>query len=206
MNTPLGMAYITINNLDDVPSEIFLIVGKAGSDVFAMAEALGRVCSLFLRYGDHGNKVQLLIKHLKGIGGTGAIGFGQNRVESIADAVAKALEMHVQKTACIEGQQQSAASIAGNGQGLVNGQALSNGNGQSSAQTDTDAEAGLTNGLEQLLGAHELSNLKTAEGHNGNVSPSIAGSIDLCPSCGSASLISIEGCKQCSSCGYSKCG
>ncbi|GAE07980.1 peptidase, U32 family small subunit [Paenibacillus sp. JCM 10914] len=95
MNTPFGMAYITINDLNGIPSEIFLNVGKAGSDVFAMAEALGRVCSLFLRYGDHGNKVELLIKHLKGIGGTGAIGFGANRVESIADAVAKALETHV---------------------------------------------------------------------------------------------------------------
>ncbi|RRJ67693.1 adenosylcobalamin-dependent ribonucleoside-diphosphate reductase [Paenibacillus oralis] len=96
MNTPFGMAYITINDLNGTPGEIFLNVGKAGSDVFAMAEALGRVCSLFLRYGDHGEKVELLIKHLKGIGGTGAIGFGPNRVESIADAVAKALEIHVQ--------------------------------------------------------------------------------------------------------------
>jgi ribonucleoside-diphosphate reductase alpha chain len=90
-NTPFGMAYITINDLDGSPSEIFLNVGKAGSDVFAMSEALGRVCSLFLRYGDRGDKVGLLIKHLKGIGGSGAIGFGANRVESIADAVSKAL-------------------------------------------------------------------------------------------------------------------
>jgi ribonucleoside-diphosphate reductase alpha chain len=95
-NTPFGMAYITINDMDDQPRELFLNVGKAGSDVFAMSEALGRVCSLFLRYGDHGNKVQLLIKHLKGIGGSGAIGFGANRVESIADAVAKSLELHLE--------------------------------------------------------------------------------------------------------------
>lgn len=94
VNTPFGMAYITINDMNGTPSEIFLNVGKAGSDVFAMAEALGRVCSLFLRYGDHGDKVKLLVKHLKGIGGSGAIGFGSNRVESIADAVAKALEQH----------------------------------------------------------------------------------------------------------------
>ncbi|QAY65336.1 adenosylcobalamin-dependent ribonucleoside-diphosphate reductase [Paenibacillus protaetiae] len=96
LNTPFGMAYITINDIDGTPGEIFLNVGKAGSDVFAMAEALGRVCSLFLRYGNHGSKVKLLVKHLKGIGGTGAIGFGANRVESIADAVAKALEMHME--------------------------------------------------------------------------------------------------------------
>ena len=29
--------------------------------------------------------------------------------------------------------------------------------------------------------------------------------LDLCPSCGSASLINIEGCKQCNHCGYSRC-
>lgn len=166
MNTPLGMAYITINDLDDVPSEIFLIVGKAGSDVFAMAEALGRVCSLFLRYGDHGNKVALLIKHLKGIGGTGAIGFGNNRVESIADAVAKALEMHLQaKDVEPEYEQMELA-----------GEFL----------TEDLVPHAASSAVHQHGGAHD--------------------GIDLCPSCGSASLINIEGCKQCSTCGYSKCG
>jgi len=28
---------------------------------------------------------------------------------------------------------------------------------------------------------------------------------DLCTACGSASLISVEGCKTCTNCGYSKC-
>ncbi|HTG70882.1 MAG TPA: adenosylcobalamin-dependent ribonucleoside-diphosphate reductase, partial [Candidatus Udaeobacter sp.] len=37
VNTPFGMAYITINDLNGTPGEIFLNVGKAGSDVFAMA-------------------------------------------------------------------------------------------------------------------------------------------------------------------------
>lgn len=164
MNTPLGMAYITINDLDDVPSEIFLIVGKAGSDVFAMAEALGRVCSLFLRYGDHGNKVALLIKHLKGIGGTGAIGFGNNRVESIADAVAKALEMHLQ--AKIDEPEYEQMELAG-----------------------------------EFLTEDLVPHAATTTGHQHGVHDGI----DLCPSCGSASLINIEGCKQCNSCGYSRC-
>lgn len=160
VNTPFGMAYITINDFDQTPAEIFLNVGKAGSDVFAMAEALGRVCSLFLRYGDHGNKVELLIKHLKGIGGSGAIGFGPNRVESIADAVAKALEIH------------------------------------------------LAEGEEQASHVMEPAPIAAA------IAPSIPASIaakgevqsrDLCPSCGSASLLNVEGCKTCANCGYSKC-
>ncbi|WP_339303086.1 adenosylcobalamin-dependent ribonucleoside-diphosphate reductase [Paenibacillus sp. FSL R5-0519] len=158
INTPFGMAYITINDLEGTPGEIFLNVGKAGSDVFAMAEALGRVCSLFLRYGDHGHKVELLIKHLKGIGGSGAIGFGANRVESIADAVAKALESHVQ----------------------------------------SNVQANETDALK------EQNQVKSAYPQVENQKNFIE-SRDLCPSCGSASLMNVEGCKTCSQCGYSKC-
>lgn len=181
INTPFGMAYITINDLDGTPAEIFLNVGKAGSDVFAMAEALGRVCSLFLRYGDHGEKVELLIKHLKGIGGSGAIGFGANRVESIADAVAKALETHVQNNAQDD---HIPAPIA------------------------ATLELGdFTEALNAELKSSVPAATATDDGHGGhsNHSHSTA-SRDLCPSCGSASLINIEGCKTCSTCGYSRCG
>jgi len=160
VNTPFGMAYITINDLNGTPAEIFLNVGKAGSDVFAMAEALGRVCSLFLRYGDHGNKVKLLVKHLKGIGGSGAIGFGVNRVESIADAVAKSLEIHMENGT----EQEAAAKIV--------------------QREEAAASADYT--------AISKSAVDTS-------------SVDLCPSCGSAALINIEGCKQCTQCGFSKC-
>ncbi|WP_212979752.1 adenosylcobalamin-dependent ribonucleoside-diphosphate reductase [Paenibacillus azoreducens] len=162
INTPFGMAYITINDLNGIPSEIFLNVGKAGSDVFAMAEALGRVCSLFLRYGDHGQKAELLIKHLKGIGGSGAIGFGPNRVESIADAVAKALEIHLQSDF---GDDHDPAPVAAT--------------------------------LAQETADHDIA------ADNRYRDPEA--SRDLCPSCGSATLINIEGCKTCGNCGYSKC-
>jgi ribonucleoside-diphosphate reductase alpha chain len=97
MKTPLGKAYITVNEVDGAPFEVIVNVGKAGSDVFAMSEALGRVSTLFLRFGElpDGNKARLLIKHLKGIGGSGAVGFGVSRVDSIPDAVAKAIEFYL---------------------------------------------------------------------------------------------------------------
>jgi ribonucleoside-diphosphate reductase alpha chain len=159
-NTPFGMAYITINDSDGIPKEVFLNVGKAGSDVFAMSEALGRVCSLFLRYGDHGNKERLLIKHLKGIGGSGAIGFGANRVESIADAVAKALEMHIEAY----GNQAAAQAVA------------------PAVAVEVVEEAPAKKATFDVLN-----------------------STDLCPSCGSASLVHSDGCKNCTNCGYSRC-
>lgn len=195
INTPFGMAYITINDLDGIPAEIFLNVGKAGSDVFAMAEALGRVCSLFLRYGDHGQKVELLVKHLKGIGGSGAIGFGVNRVESIADAVAKALETHVQANA-IDAHGLEVAPIAAtldvetpNGE---HAQLKANSAGQHVHSADSHAtDAAGKHGTTEK-GAYPASLTATA-------------SRDLCPSCGSASLMNVEGCKTCSNCGYSRC-
>lgn len=167
VNTPFGMAYITINDLDGIPSEIFLNVGKAGSDVFAMSEALGRVCSLFLRYGDHGNKVSLLIKHLKGIGGSGAIGFGANRVESIADAVAKSLEMHQQANAHSGDTYVTAAAAP------------------SAAPAASSADHGHSH-----------------VAHHHDDEPSHK---DICPGCGSASLVHSDGCKNCTNCGYSRC-
>ncbi|WP_445667562.1 adenosylcobalamin-dependent ribonucleoside-diphosphate reductase [Paenibacillus sp. FSL F4-0122] len=179
INTPFGMAYITINDLDGIPAEIFLNVGKAGSDVFAMAEALGRVCSLFLRYGDHGEKVELLIKHLKGIGGSGAIGFGANRVESIADAVAKALESHVLNNAHDD---HVPAPIAATLELEDFNEAL-----------NAELKSSVPSATEDGHGGHH--------GHNHSTA-----SRDLCPSCGSASLINIEGCKTCGNCGYSRCG
>lgn len=195
INTPFGMAYITINDLNGIPAEIFLNVGKAGSDVFAMAEALGRVCSLFLRYGDHGQKVELLVKHLKGIGGSGAIGFGVNRVESIADAVAKALETHVQANA-IDATGLEVAPIAAtldvetpNGE---HAQLKVNSAGQHVHSADSHAtDAAGKHGTTEK-GAYPASLAATA-------------SRDLCPSCGSASLMNVEGCKTCSNCGYSRC-
>ncbi len=179
INTPFGMAYITINDLDGTPAEIFLNVGKAGSDVFAMAEALGRVCSLFLRYGDHGEKVELLIKHLKGIGGSGAIGFGANRVESIADAVAKALETHVLNNAQDD---HVPAPIAATLELEDFNEAL-----------NAELKASVPSATDDSHGGHGSHNHSTA-------------SRDLCPSCGGASLINIEGCKTCGNCGYSRCG
>lgn len=153
MNTPLGKAYITVNEVEGKPFEVIVNVGKAGSDVFAMSEALGRVSTLFLRFGElpNGNKASLLIKHLKGIGGSGGVGFGPNRVESIPDAVAKAIEMHIE-----DGH-------------------------------DYQHDSNSIHVLEDDLHGEDEK------------------SLDLCPQCGSASLVHQDGCKNCMSCGYSRC-
>jgi ribonucleoside-diphosphate reductase alpha chain len=148
--TPLGTAYITINeNGNKDPFEIFANVGKAGSDTAAVAEAIGRLISLALRMPSPLTARERLIEvidQLMGIGGGRPMGFGPNRVRSLPDAVAQVLARHI---ALVEEEQVP----------------------------------------EQL----PLPITMPSPG------------ADLCPDCGQASLVAMEGCRKCLNCGYSEC-
>lgn len=95
-NTPLGKAYITINDdpEEHVAIEMFVNIGKAGSDVYASNEALGRAITLYLRDSRNPNKEAELVKQLSGIGGSTSVGFGTQRITSVPDAIAKSLVEH----------------------------------------------------------------------------------------------------------------
>lgn len=100
IQTPVGIAFITINTNGGNPPEpleVFINVGKAGSDVYAMAEGLGRMISVALRFSSHisvFDRVNEIITQLQGIGGARTMGFGKDRIRSLPDAVAKVLSMH----------------------------------------------------------------------------------------------------------------
>ena len=73
-------------------------VGKAGSDVAAVSEALGRLISLVLRLPssmDANERLKQVVDQLAGIGGGRSLGFGVNRVRSLPDAVAQVLREHL---------------------------------------------------------------------------------------------------------------
>lgn len=93
VQTPQGKAFITINKDESgKPLEVFLNVGKAGSDVAALSEGLGRLISGWLRTPiSSKDVVKEIISQLVGIGGSKSVGFGKNRVSSIPDAIAKVL-------------------------------------------------------------------------------------------------------------------
>lgn len=93
VRTPQGKAFITVNKADDGrPFEVFLNVGKAGSDVSGLSEGLGRVISGWLREpGSSDSTVKEIISQLIGIGGSRSVGFGKSKVSSIPDAIAKVL-------------------------------------------------------------------------------------------------------------------
>jgi len=100
-NTPIGTAYITVNangGGNSEPFEVFINVGKAGSDVAADAEGLGRLISMILRMPGPltpEERVHDIVAQLRGIGSGRAQGFGKNRVMSLPDAVAQVLAEHV---------------------------------------------------------------------------------------------------------------
>jgi ribonucleoside-diphosphate reductase alpha chain len=97
MKTPSGTAHITMNHDDSgQPFEVFIEIGKAGSDLKAMAEAIGRLISLIFRLEPIPPKERALqvIEQLSGIGGARYVGFGKNKVLSLPDAVSKALAEH----------------------------------------------------------------------------------------------------------------
>lgn len=98
ISTPVGEAFITINrDAKDQPFEVFVTVGKGGMHTMADAEAMGRLVSLSLRLGKESRETdpktvaQKIVSQLKGIGGASHVGFGKNRVLSLADAIAKVL-------------------------------------------------------------------------------------------------------------------
>jgi ribonucleoside-diphosphate reductase alpha chain len=98
VSTPVGQAYVTINtNGGNQPLEVFVNVGKAGSDVTAMAEAMGRLISLTLRMASPipaAERAKKIASELMGIGGARSMGFGENRIRSLPDAVAKVIDRH----------------------------------------------------------------------------------------------------------------
>ena len=99
VQTPLGTAYTTVNvNGDDEPFEVFLNVGKAGSDTAAVAEAIGRLISLILRLPSplsSRRRLNQVVRQLQGIGSGRSLGFGRERVRSLPDGVAQVLAEHL---------------------------------------------------------------------------------------------------------------
>ena len=96
VSTPVGEAFVTINRDEqNQPFEVFVTVGKGGMHTMADAEAMGRLVSLSLRLSRQASSpkevAQKIAEQLKGIGGASSVGFGKNRVMSLADAIAKVL-------------------------------------------------------------------------------------------------------------------
>ncbi len=181
IGTPLGSAFITVNH-DEMgnPFEVFVTMGKGGSEVSAMAEALGRLISTTLRFGNHMppiERAKSIVEQLKGISGGRSVGFGPNKIRSLPEAVGKAIEIHF---------------------GLIglSHETQTNGNGH----TDTIIDAS-----QAMTTKPKIEKQPTQMSLEAQVPPLLGKQKDICPSCGEGTLIYEEGCKKCYSCGFSEC-
>lgn len=101
VKAPEGTVNITINSDESGPLEVFINVGRAGNDIAAMAEAIGRLISLNLRLPSPLSptaRMREIAAQLRNIGGSRTVGFGQDQVRSLSDAVGQAIEKHLGMT------------------------------------------------------------------------------------------------------------
>ncbi|MDE2026738.1 MAG: ribonucleoside-diphosphate reductase, adenosylcobalamin-dependent, partial [Patescibacteria group bacterium] len=189
--TPVGDTFVTINHTENKePFEVFVTIGKSGSDVGAMAEAIGRMISLNLRLNGMlpaRERVRQIIAQLAGIGGARSVGFGPNRVRSLPDAISKVLSQHfgfavngkVTDKKIIEEVMASSP---------IEAQSVTNG-----VKVEEEIPQKQNENSQQLSLVHASEELSTT-----NI-------FDICPECGTGSFAYEEGCKKCYSCGYSEC-
>ncbi|MCJ7829526.1 adenosylcobalamin-dependent ribonucleoside-diphosphate reductase, partial [Patescibacteria group bacterium] len=101
IHTPVGKLHATINEDEEGnPYEIFFNVGKAGGDILAVAEGLGRLISLTLRTTPPKlslSKLKMIKEQIAGISGSSSIGFGSQKVRSLPDAIAKVIEYYLEE-------------------------------------------------------------------------------------------------------------
>ena len=99
IDTPVGKAFITINeNGGDQPFEAFINTAKAGSEIAAVSEAIGRLISYILRLASPiapVDRLREVVVQLIGIGGGRSLGFGINRVRSLPDGIGQVLEQYL---------------------------------------------------------------------------------------------------------------
>ena len=99
IETPVGKAFITINeNGGSQPFEAFVNTAKAGSEIAAVSEAIGRLISYILRMASPVapvDRMREIIAQLVGIGGGRSLGFGINRVRSLPDGIGQVLDQYL---------------------------------------------------------------------------------------------------------------
>ena len=94
VRTGLGELYLTINEFNGKPFEVFATVGKSGKSAMAKAEAVGRLVSLALRSGIEVGEV---VKQIRGIAGEHPVFREKGMLLSIPDAVGWILEEYYLK-------------------------------------------------------------------------------------------------------------
>ena len=183
MNTAYGNLYVTVNEDQGGPFEVFAQLGKAGGFFSAQTEAITRMISLALRSNI---AIEEIIEQLKGIRGPEVSFSDGEMIFSLPDAVAKVLEKHIKRN-----QQQLNLPIPPSVPAKILGK----------EEVIKVAEQVTTTVSEKQMQSNGNFTYKKTE----KISIANLGNAPVCPSCASM-LIMAEGCMKCDMCGYSKCG
>jgi ribonucleoside-diphosphate reductase alpha chain len=173
-------------------------IGKVGSDLAAMADALGRMISLNLRLNGllpPRERIRQVVSQLSGIGGARSVGFGPNKVRSLPDAIARVLSQHFgfRVNGKVVDVQKADIGSEQNGK-IKSGPAA--GNGYANGEIEQKEFAAVSQ--------EHPNQLILTKSHAPSSSLGVK-MFDICPECGTASFAYEEGCKKCYSCGYSEC-
>src|SRR4030066_1105696 len=102
IRTGCGNLYVTVNEDEEGRLfEIFNQIGKAGGCAASQSEAIGRLVSLSFRSGIEPEDV---IRQLKGISCHMPVWYQEGKILSCSDAIAKAIEWHLQDKTKVKGE------------------------------------------------------------------------------------------------------
>lgn len=197
MNTAYGHLYVTINEDEHGPFEVFASLGKTGGFFSAQTEAITRMISLALRSNV---SVDEVISQIKGIRGPDVSFANGEMIFSLPDAIGKVLEKHTKSKQQLELDLPAAPSTSAE---------IVSKDTDGANLTVADLTSVTAEKLEQVVETVSESKIKT-NGHltyqrTQRVSIANMGSAPVCPECTNMMVMS-EGCMKCPSCGYSKCG
>jgi ribonucleoside-diphosphate reductase alpha chain len=110
METGCGNLYVTTNETEGIPFELFAQIGKAGGCAASQTEAIGRLVSLALRSGVDANAVA---RQLKGVRCPYPSWNKGQKVLSCADGIGQALARIVDDRDAAKPASRRAESLAG---------------------------------------------------------------------------------------------
>ncbi len=181
MNTAYGNLYVTVNEDEHGPFEVFAQMGKAGGFFSAQTEAITRMISLALRSNI---AIEEIIAQLKGIRGPDVTFSEDGMVFSLPDAISKVLEKHIKRGA----------------RQLIMGLPEVSQPGMQKKLEPVKVTEMETITEEKIITNGSVS-YKTSQ----KISIANLGNAPVCPSCANM-MVFAEGCMKCEGCGYSKCG
>jgi ribonucleoside-diphosphate reductase alpha chain len=194
IETPVGKTFVTVNeNGGAQPFEVFINTAKAGTDVAADSEAIARLISYVLRLSspvEPTQRLQEIWRQISGLGGGRPLGFGPKRVRSLPDGVGQVLAEYIEER----------SERLNMGQPPSMDQLMEGENLKSADDADLLVGADGNPSPDLLVGVHGSGPAWTPEPEKAAMQIG-----DLCPECGGASLINVEGCVKCYQCGYSEC-